>query len=82
MCLFRCLSPERNLCMKNPSYYEELAKTFTQELTQGRKKKRKATTLSDADKDKVFAKLLNSISEEERLRVLLFCAKRGFIAYR
>lgn len=68
--------------MVNPSYYEELAKKFAQELTQGRKKKRKATTLSDADKDKVFVQVLNSVSEEERLRVLLLCAKRGFIAYR
>lgn len=68
--------------MKSYSYYEELAERFAKELTSSRKKKRKAKTLSDVDKDKVFVKILNSIEENERLRVLLFCAKRGFIAYR
>ena len=68
--------------MKEYSYYEELADTFAKELTQDKLKKRKATTLSDKDKDKLFAMMLNSIEEDERLRVLLFCAKRGFIAYR
>ena len=68
--------------MKEYSYYEELADTFVKELTQDKLKKRKATTLSDKDKDKLFAMMLNSIGEDERLRVLLFCAKRGFIAYR
>lgn len=64
------------------SYYEELAAGFASDLVKDRKKKRKATTLSDADKDIVFTKVLNSLDEEDRLRVLLFCAKRGFIAYR
>lgn len=64
------------------SYYDKLAQKFAEQLTHGKQKRRKATTLSDADKDKLFAMMLNSVSEEERLRVLLFCAKRGFIAYR
>jgi hypothetical protein len=68
--------------LKEYSYYEELADTFAKELTHDKLKKRKATTLSDKDKDKLFAMMLNSIGEDERLRVLLFCAKRGFIAYR
>ena len=68
--------------MKEYSYYEELADTFVKELTQDKLKKRKAKTLSDKDNDKLFAMMLNSIGEDERLRVLLFCAKRGFIAYR
>lgn len=68
--------------MKELSYYEQLADNFVSNLTRGKKKHRKAETLGDADKDKLFAYMLNSVSEEERLRVLLFCAKRGYIAYR
>jgi hypothetical protein len=68
--------------MKELSYYEELADSFAKKLTQDKRKKRKAATLGDKDKDKLFAHMMNSISEEERLRVLLLCAKRGFIAYR
>lgn len=68
--------------MKRLNYYEELTENYAKELVKDKKKKRRAKTLSDADKDKVFVHVLNSISEEERLRVLLFCAQRGFIAYR
>lgn len=68
--------------MKELSYYEELANKFTEEITNGKRKRRKATTLSDSDKDKLFCKMLNSVDEEERWKILLFCAKRGFIAYR
>jgi hypothetical protein len=68
--------------LKELAYYEQLADDFASRLTQGKQKRRKAKTLSDSDKDKLFAYMLNSVSEEERLRVLLFCAKRGYIAYR
>lgn len=68
--------------MKTLNYYEELAESYAKDLVKGKQKKRTAQTLSDKDKDKVFVHVLNSISEEERLRVLLYCAKRGFIAYR
>ena len=68
--------------MKTLNYYEELAESYAKDLVKGKQKKRTAQTLSDKDKDKVFVHVLNNISEEERLRVLLYCAKRGFIAYR
>lgn len=68
--------------LKELAYYEELADTFAKTLTNDKRKRRKAQTLSDADKDKLFAYMLNNVSEEERLRILLFCAKRGYIAYR
>lgn len=68
--------------LKELAYYEELADTFAKTLTKDKRKRRKAKTLSDADKDKLFAYMLNNVSEEERLRILLFCAKRGYIAYR
>lgn len=68
--------------MKELSYYDELANQIASNLTQGKRKCRKARTLGDRDRDKLFAQMLNSVSEEERLRVLLFCARRGFIAYR
>lgn len=70
------------LIMKELAYYDELADKFAKELTKDKHKRRKATTLSDKDKDKLFTMMLNSVSPEERLRVLLFCARRGFIAYR
>ena len=68
--------------MKERSYYTELADKFTAILNTGKRKKRKATTLSDRDKDKLFTMMLNACDEEERFMVLLHCAKRGFIAYR
>lgn len=34
---------------------------------------------TDYDKDFVFAQALNRLSEETRLRVLLLCARRGYI---
>jgi hypothetical protein len=68
--------------MKELSYYEELANELAGKLTEGKQKRRKAQTLSDSDKDKLFVQMVNRLSEEERLRLLLFCAKRGFIAYR
>lgn len=68
--------------MKESSYYTEMASKFTAELNKGKKKKRKATTLSDANKDKLFTMMLNALDEEERFMVLLHCAKRGYIAYR
>lgn len=68
--------------MKESSYYTEMADKFTESLNKGKKKKRKASTLSDKDKDKLFTMMLNACDEEERFRILLHCAKRGFIAYR
>ena len=68
--------------MKTLNYYEELAESYAKSLVKDKQKKRTAQTLSDKDKDKVFVHVLNSVSEEERFRVLLYCAKRGFIAYR
>lgn len=68
--------------MKERSYYEEQAAEICSNLNRGKKKKRKAVTLGDHDKDRLFVEMLNREDEEERWRILLHCAKRGFIALR
>lgn len=64
------------------SYYEEQVAEICKELNADKRKKRKAITLADVDKDKLFTAMLNRIDEEDRWNLLLYCAKRGFIALR
>lgn len=67
---------------KELSYYEEQVAEICKELNADKRKKRKAITLADVDKDKLFTAMLNRIDEEDRWNLLLHCAKRGFIAYK
>jgi hypothetical protein len=68
--------------VKDKSFYDLQVSEICEELNRNKKKKRKATTLKDSDKDRLFVEMLNREDEEERWRILLYCAKRGFIALR
>lgn len=68
--------------MTERSFYDQQVSEICRELNRNKKKKRKATTLKDSDKDRLFVEMLNRADEEERWLVLLHCAKRGFIALR
>ena len=68
--------------MKERSFYEEQVSEICQELNRDKQKKRKAETLSDEDKDKLFVAMLNKLDEEERWLLFHHCARRGFIALR
>lgn len=68
--------------MKERSFYEQQVDEICAEINTGKRKKRKATTFADVDKDLLFTKMLNRMDEDDRWNLLLHCAKRGFIALR
>lgn len=68
--------------MKNSeecSYEKELCDNIRKSLPKRTETRKK---LSEKDNDIVFVEMMNTLTEDERLRVLLYCARRGFIAYR
>lgn len=67
---------------KELSFYEEQVTEICSELNAEKRKKRKAVTLADVDKDKLFTAMLNRMDEEDRWHLLRYCAGRGFIALR